>query len=212
MLAFALPAGAGEHPPQILEIYRDRLKPANDAEFRKAEEDAARICVELKCPHPYLTIESLTGSKEVWYLNGFESEPDKQKVGEAYEKNVPLMQALNQIVKRKQGIIFEPINVFANYRADLSRGETWRMGHARFLVITMTKGEPRAEGAVYEAPDGTRFIVRPARTRHEASIKSAAAGEGTRVFAVRPYWGMPAQGWVAADPEFWRVNPVVTAK
>jgi hypothetical protein len=86
------------------------------------------------------------------------------------------------------------------------------MGHARFLVITMTKGEPRGDGAVYEAPDGSRFIVTSARTRHESIVKVSAAGAGTRVFAVRPYGGMPAQDRVAADPESWRANPAVTAK
>jgi hypothetical protein len=49
----AIPLGAQQWPPQILEIYRDRLVVGQEAKYRKVEDDAARICGELKCPHPY---------------------------------------------------------------------------------------------------------------------------------------------------------------
>src|SRR5690349_7872424 len=117
LFVFAMPICAQEHPPQILEIYRDFPKAGGEAAYRRIEEDAARICGELRCPHPYVGIESLTGPKEAWWLNGYES---------------------------------------------------------------------------------------PARTRQEAEAKAAAAGEETRVFAVRPYWSMPANEWAAADPAVWQ--------
>ena len=25
---------------------------------------------------------------------------------------------------------------------------------------------------------------------------------------MRPYWGMPVEAWTAADPEFWKANPM----
>ncbi len=81
-------------PPQILEIYRDFLKPGSDATFRKIEEDALRICVELKFPHAYLALESLTGPKEVWWLNGYESEAELKQVVHDYTSNAPLVAAL----------------------------------------------------------------------------------------------------------------------
>ncbi len=58
------------HPPQILQIHREGLKPGSEVAYREVEENAARICAELRGPHPYLAIESLTGSKEVWFFNG----------------------------------------------------------------------------------------------------------------------------------------------
>ena len=60
---------------------------------------------------------------------------------------------------------------------------------------------------MFEAPDGPRFVFRPAGTRAEADALAAREPVGARIFAVRPYWGMPAKEWVAADPEFWKENP-----
>ena len=45
-----LPDGA--EPPQILQIYRDFLRPGTDDAYREIEEEAARICARFKCPNP----------------------------------------------------------------------------------------------------------------------------------------------------------------
>jgi len=192
----------------ILQIYRDSLKPGRQAAFKAVEEDAARICAELKFPHSHLAIESLRGPKEVWWLNAFESEEDKQRVADEYAKYPALKAALEDITRRKEGLTEAPVNVYATYRADLSRGAPWKVAGARFFVVSIAAGDPRLEGAVFEAPDGTRFVFRPFSTRRHADAVAPAAGPGTRVFAVRPYWGMPAEAWIAADPEFWKASPM----
>ena len=116
------------------------------------------------------------------------------------------------IAKRREGLIGTPVDVFANYRPDLSRGASWRVAGARFFVVTMTRHDRQTEGVVFQAPDGTRFALRPADTRPHAETMAAEAGPGTTVFAVRPYWGMPDKAWIAADPEFWNVNPMAAAR
>jgi hypothetical protein len=118
------------------------------------------------------------------------------------------MAALANITKRRAGVIGTSVDLFADYRADLSGGAEWKVAGARFFVVTVTKDAPRAAGSVFEAPDGTRFIFRSARTRQDADAIATAAGSETTVFAIRPYWGMPAKEWVAADPEFWKPNPM----
>jgi hypothetical protein len=189
---------------ELLQIYRDFLKPGTDSAYRENEEDAARICARLECPNPYLTIESLTGPKEFWYLNGYRSAAHLSAVGEGYEKNVPLMTALNTIASRKSGLILAPVDTITKYRADLTSGSPWRMGEGRFLVITITKSHPHAEGSVFEAEDGTLFIIRSARSRDEADARAIAAGVDTRVFAVRPSMSTPSREWITSDPEFWQ--------
>ena len=199
---------AQERPPTILQIYRDSLKPGREAAFKTVEEDAARICAELKFPHSHLAIESLSGPKEVWWLNAFDSEAEKQQVASDYARNPALVAALEGIVRRKEGLTEAPVNVYASYRADLSRGAPWKVAGARFFVVSITKGDARAEGPVFEAPDDTRFFLRPVATRGQADVLAAAAGPDARIFAVRPYWGMPAREWIAADRAFWKANPM----
>lgn len=190
--------------PAILQIFREPLKPGTDAEYREIEDDTARIAIELRCPHPYLGVESLTGPKEVWWLNGYESQAEIKQVEAEYRKNAALMAALVRNSERKSVLTLPPIDVFAAYRPDLSRGTRWILGHGRFLVITVTKSERVGDGTVFEAPDGTRFAVNPCGTREEADVKAAAAAPDTRVFAVRPNWSLPAKEWIAADPAFWK--------
>jgi hypothetical protein len=203
-------------PPWILQIYREFWKPGNIAANRKIEAEASRICVTFKCPHPYVGLESLTGPKEVWFLNGYDSPTEQTQVGEDYQKNPALIQALNQILVRKKPLSrAEDVNVFAEYRQSLSHGAPWIVGEGRFLVITViksavsTRSNPVVGGSAFEADDGTWFIFSAARTRQEADARAGAAGSQTRVFAVRPYWSLPAKDWIAMDPSFWGRSPAV---
>jgi hypothetical protein len=192
-----------QSPPPLLQIYREPLQPGSEAAYRENEGETARLCAELKCPHAYLGIESLTGPKEVWYFNGYQTEEEKKQVADDYARNAPLMAALERSGRRKASLTGTHADVLARHRADLSRGVPWVLGRGRFLVITMMKGDPEVRGSVFEAEDGTRFVFLPARTQGEAEAAAAAAGPETRVFAVRPEWSHPSEGWMAADPDFW---------
>ena len=185
-------------------IHRDVLKHGAEATYRAAEEDAAKICAELKCPNAHLAIESLTAPTEVLWLTAFDSEAEKQKLIDDYAANQPLTAALAGISKRREGLLTTDVDMFVAHRADSSRGAQWSPAGARFVVVTMTTRRDPLEGSVFEAPDGTRFVLRAFKTREPAESTAAAIGAEARVFAVRPYWGMPATEWIAADPEFWR--------
>jgi len=164
----------------------------------------ARLSAELGCPHPYLGIESLTGSKEVWWLNGYTSAAERKQVVDDYSRNTRLLAALKENSQRKASLTGKAAEIFANYRPDLTVGVPWILGHGRFLVITVMKSNRRINGTVFEATDGTRFVVMPARTRKEANAVAAAAGPASTVFLVRPSWSFPAKAWVAGNKLFWR--------
>jgi hypothetical protein len=195
------------HPPQILEVAREYLKPGAVQAIHKIEVDAAQICIRLKFPHRYLVLESLTGPKEFWYLNAFASQVELDEVSREYEGNKALTSALAENLKRKAPYLAaESTNVFLHYRPELSGGTPWVMGHGRFLVTAWTKGSAGTAGTVFETPDGDRLVIHAVRTRAEAESLAAVAGAGTRVFAIHPELGWADEEWVAADPEFWRVR------
>jgi len=196
----------------ILQIYRDFVKPGREADFDAVERDAARICADLGFPHRHLAIESLTGPMEVWWLNQFASEAERQQVVADYESRADLVAALGGIAERREPLTEPPIDVLTKPRPDLSRGISWTPAGARFAVVSVTRGNSPLPGAVFEAPDGTRYTLRAVTTREQGAALATEGGSEARVFAVRPQWGMPEQSWIAANPEFWGVNPMATAK
>jgi len=195
---------ATPQPSQILQIYREPLKAGSEAAYHVIEEETARMAAALGCPHPYLGVESLTGAREVWWFNGYESSAEQRQVYDEYAKNTRLMSAIQQNSERKASLTREPIEAIAHYRQDLSVGTPWILGHGRFLVITMTRSNRGIHGTVFEAPDGTLYIVTPTQTRQEADAASALAGRESRIFAVRPSLSFPAREWIGADSPFWQ--------
>jgi hypothetical protein len=204
LMMASMQVAAPARPPHILQVFREPLKPRVEAEYDRIESDTARKCAALRCPHPYLALESVTGPREVWWFNGYDSAADQKEVVDAWVRNKAALALLARNSKRKARLTDKPIEVFASYRDDLSAGPPWLIGRGRFLVITVSKNGPRVNGAVFETDDGIRFVIGPARTREEADAAAAGAGAQSRVFAVRPSWSHPAEDWIAADPEFWR--------
>ncbi len=190
--------------PRILYVSRQFWKSGHEAALSLLEANAARVCIGLGVPHPYLGIESLTGSKEVWYINGFASNEELVQVTEAYSKNQELLAAMNRFAHERAEFQSQPDSAGpATYRPELSRGVDWEIGRERFLVIAVTKGNPQSDGTVFENQDGVRFVVTGAKTRAEADAKLSAAGPDAEIFAACPEFSMPAAEWVASDPSFW---------
>lgn len=196
---------------KILQVHRDRVKPGCERIYTIAEQEAARICAERGCPHPHLAIESLSAPMEVWWLNGFESEEHRQRIVDAYQGNVPLMEGLAHIRTRREGLLDLDIDVFVHYKPELSQGPR-TVAAARFIAVTVTTQDHLPPGAVFESADGTRYVFMPTASAEQASAASAGSNANAVVFAVRPYWGMPAREWIAADADFWRPSPVASLR
>ena len=190
-------------PPRLLQIHREAVNPGAEAAYDAIETNTARLCAALGCPHPYLALTTVSGSPEVWFLNGFDSPAEQQQVVEAYAKNAPLMAALHRNSAAKRTLIAPPTVVTATHLPDLTRGVPWTLGAGRVLVITVTTSTRHVDGTVFETADGTRVIVVAADTRRDAHAAAALAGAESNVLLVRPAWSFPAQEWIAADPAFW---------
>ncbi len=205
MLTLALQASAHAQTPRMLYVSREFWKPGHEAVLRRIEAKAASVCIGLGVPHPYLGIESVTGSKEVWYINGFSSDKDLSQVNEAYTKNQKLTAAMSRFALQRAAFESRPAEQGAAiYRPDLSVGPGWTMGRDPFLVIVVTKNKPYGKGTVFEAQDGEHFVVTSARTWATAKASQSSAGSEAKIFVVRPEFSMPATEWVESDPALWK--------
>jgi len=190
-------------PPPILYIAREPLLAGGEKEYRKIEEETARLAMKLGCPHPYLAMESLTGAKEIWWFNGFDSPEEQKQVGESYQKDTPFSAMIKRNAERKAQVIGKVSEIVTHYRADLSSGDPWVPGHARFVVISSGRDNPSRAGTVFQAADGVLFVFSPARTREQAD-HLAAAVPGSVIVTIRASYSVPAKDWIARDPELWR--------
>lgn len=182
-LGVAVDSMAQARPPQILYISRDYLKPDAVAENRKLERRAEHLCRTLGFTHPYLTIESVSRPEEMWYLNGFDSQVEVEKLTREYQQNTKLLAALNDVTQQKVALKRQDsTEEFARYRSDLSRGDPWIIGRGRFLMIVFFKGDPPLSGTVFEMNDGRKMLVRTTQSSSEAHILAASAGSTARVF------------------------------
>jgi len=174
---------AQTRPPQILYISRDYLKADAVAANRKLERRAEDLCRTLAFTHPYLTIESVSGPAEMWYLNAFDSQAEVDKLTREYQQNTKLVAALNDITQQKVALKRQDsTEEFAHYRSDLSSGDPWIIGRGRFFVIVFFDGNPPLNGTVFEMKDGSRMLVRTAKSPSDARVLAASAGSTARVF------------------------------
>jgi len=201
-LVMQMPANA--QSPQILFVVREFWLPGHEADLTRIETHAAKVCIGLGVPHPYLGIESVTGRKEVWYINGLVSNEELREVGEAYGKNRELTAAMTRFAREREAFESQPARQGAAvYRADLSLGVEWEMGMDQYLVMLVAKNASASKGAVFVNEDGEQFVVSSAKTLAVAKEKQSVAGPEAKIFVVRPEFSMPAAEWLANDPAFW---------
>ena len=195
-----------ENEVRFLLIVTERLRPGIEGAYNENELELARACATLQCPHPYLALASVAGPREVWWLNAFTSREEKDGLDASYASNEPLMAALRRLGKRKEGFREALTSTMTEFRRDLSGDSVLRIAGARFFVIQIAQDGGAAAGAVFQAADGTRFVIVSANNRTEAEHLAERFGTSARILAVQPQWSFPADAWVDADPEFWRAR------
>jgi len=191
-----------QRTPQFLLIVRERLRPGSEEAYDQNERQLAAVCARLKCPHPYLALVTVTG-REVWWLNAFASQQERDRVDASYAGNEPLMAAMEPLAKRKEDFRESISRTMTEFRRDAS-GSTLRIDGARFLIVAAAQGDGASIGAVFQATDGGRFVMATARERGVAEGLGARLGQGAIVLGVHPQWSFPDEAWIAADREFWR--------
>jgi hypothetical protein len=193
--------------PQFLLIVREWLRSGSEAAYNANELQIAEASARLNCPHPYLALVSVDSEREVWWLNAFASGEERDGVDAAYTRNDQLMAALVPLGKRKQDFREAVSSIRTTYRPDVSSQAGLTIAGARFLVVSVTKGQGASSGSVFESADGDWYRIAAAPTRAVAEEIAEQFGSGAMILAVQPQWSVPAEAWMRADPEFWRSNP-----
>ncbi len=196
-------------PPQLLQVVREPINAGGENAYGEIEDEIAAACVALKCPHPHLALETLTGQKEIWWFNFFASEEERLQVTRAYESNRPLMEVLVRNSERKSRYTGPVTDRVSRYRRDLGRDARWDLLASRYAVVTFGDAAIATGGPVFEEPDCAHFAVRFFRALEDAR---RFASKGATMLGFRPAWGLPAQELIDADRDFWSANPVMSQR
>jgi len=178
-------AAAGMEPAPVLQIYREQIKPGK-TRAHAASENAWGKALEAS-PIKWLAMTSMSGPSEAWFLSGFGSYADIQKVNETME-TLPAMLRADSVYSSREGeFLNDTRSLIATYRKDLSYGAPVDIAKMRYMqVIT--------------------FRVRPGREMDFATVAKAfaAAYQKAKVEAVWAVYevgaGMPGPAYLLMMP------------
>jgi hypothetical protein len=198
---------SNDSTPQLLVIVRERVRRGSEDAYDRNELQIAAACARLGCPHPYLAFASSSEPKEVWWVNAFASQDERERIERAYAQNADLMERLRVLGARKEDLREALTMTSVEYRPDLSGGLSWQISGRRFVVVRTSPIRGRALGAVFESSDGERFDIAFVSNRREAEDLANQSGAEAMILGIQPRWSFPARAWIDADGDFWNANP-----
>jgi hypothetical protein len=188
--------------PRILLIAREPLKPGVEVEYDRIESETATLAAKRGCPHPYLALQRLFGSKnEVWWFNGFDSQDELNSVADAYKTNLAWNAALTKNQKRKEPLTGKSVEQLADLEPQ-THSQPWAVARAQYVIVAINPPARLGGSNVFKGRDGTRYEIQMANTREEA--EQVVRGKNLVVLKVVPRWSFPAKEWVDGNPEIWK--------
>ena len=120
-------------PPKILEIIREDSKPGKVIAHRKHE--AAWTQAFIKAGYPYnLTISSVTGPDQDWFMTGFDTYAQLEKMNDTFE--TPAFEQIMETFSPKESeFVSESRIVFAKYRPELSYKPDFNLGEYKYFNV-----------------------------------------------------------------------------
>ncbi|HZS47830.1 MAG TPA: hypothetical protein VFC63_22360 [Blastocatellia bacterium] len=137
-VASALPQEqSGQQSLKILQIRRDFVRSGHEHEYETFNVQTAQAAVRNSSPVPYLTISSVTGDAQTWFLIWYQSFEEIDTLREDYSLRTALATELSRILRDKGDLISGGDTLLAQYRQDLSRGPEIDIAKAHYFSIVI---------------------------------------------------------------------------
>ncbi len=146
-----------EGPPKVLMIVREDSKPGKAIAHRKHE--AAWTQAFIKAGYPYsLTISSVTGPDEDWFMTGFDNFAALEKTS-ALLDSAKFQQINETFMPKETDFLNESRLIYARYRPDLSYKPDFQVGEFKYFNLLTVRYKPGSES------EGITKIVNAAREK-----------------------------------------------
>jgi hypothetical protein len=154
-------------PPKILEIVREDSKPGKAIAHRKHE--AAWTQAFIKAGYPYsLAISSVTGPDQDWFLTGFDTYAQLEKLNDSLESNPAMRQIMETFSPKESEFVAESRIIFAKYRPELSYKADFNLGEYKYFNVLVVRYK------IGSGPDEVGKIVAAAREKANPDYHSVA--------------------------------------
>jgi len=202
LAACALPVHALQaqsSAPAVLQIYRDRIKPSKMAEYTRIEDEAAEACAKASV-WPYLTIQSMTGPQEVWFISGFDSYTAMEQSARPFARNATLNAELSRLQEAKANLVEDPRAVFAQLREDLSSNTGLVPPGTRLFTVTMVTVHPGHEREYEEIHRAVKISRQRAGVQDDRIVYQIVSGMPRNIYLIFSAHRSLQNAGVALDP------------
>ncbi len=185
-----LPAVAQQAPPppNVLQIFREEVKPGKNAAHERHETGWPRAFAKANSSTYYIAMTSMTGPNEAWYLTGYDSLAAWEKDNQANDHNPALSAELQELSTLDGDMLSGVRSVVASFQKEMSyMGSTTPMGQMRYLYVTTVRVRPGHQDEYAEI----NKILREAHAK-------AGIAERWSVFQVN--MGMPRGTYLMIQP------------
>jgi hypothetical protein len=107
-------------PPKVLSITREMVKPGRGAAHQKLESAFARAFAQSKMQDHYLAMVSVTGPDEAWFISGYDSFAQMEKMQNSVMENSAFQPLMDRLAPQDGDLLSGSNRVIAIYRPDLS--------------------------------------------------------------------------------------------
>lgn len=146
LLALAIPVVAVAqtsdytmHPPKVLVIGREDVKPGRGPAHEKSEAAWTQAFVRAQWPAHFLGMSAISGPGQVWFCTGYDSFADMEKDNQAGEKSAAITAALNQYGPAETDFLSGSRQLIATYKEDLSHRPNFNLAQMRYFRVRMTR-------------------------------------------------------------------------
>lgn len=123
------------HPPKILQIFREEVKPGQNAAHVKSETNFPAAMAKAKFSYYTLGLDSMSGPNEAWFISPVQSWADFAKADKLM-KTTGLEQQFGQMMLADGQLLTNTRSMIAVYDPDLSYRPDFNIGDVRYFQVT----------------------------------------------------------------------------
>lgn len=130
------------HPPKIIQIYREDVKPGKASAHEKIEAGWPAAFAKAKYPYYSLGMTAISGSSEAWFLIPFQSFEDWQKAEALVRSNATLGAEMERLGAADGEMISGYKGAVAMYEPELSYRPDFNVGEMKYIAVRTVRVKP----------------------------------------------------------------------